>query len=143
MNVRKLGTRPGALGFAAAVALLTTACDDGEYDYAEFCGTLAEPVTVAPDPYCDSTAPRMADQYGRYTVQLPAGEYDDDGGASFVGVFISHPGGPAPVGARQGRPVGVAPNRIASAGTVRAGGGTITRGGLGVASGAKGGSGSS
>ena len=142
MNMRSLiGSRaPGTLGLAAAVALLT-GCDDGQFDYVEFCGTLAQPVQVAPDAYCDSTTPRMADQYGRYTVQLPTGEYDDDTGeTSFVGVFIGNPGSPAPAGFRPGRPAGAAPARIVSASTVRASGGTITRGGLGVTSGAKGGS---
>ena len=118
-----------ATGGTVAVVALLEAVDDSP-EAIEYCASRTDPPLVADDRFCEDQA--TAGQYGTYVQQLP----DDDGA-----VVIVNSGSPVPSGAVPAARGATA--RTVKAGAARAASGgssTITRGGLGVAKAAGGGS---
>lgn len=140
MTGRRLVGRGARLGLVAGLAAFlaagATGCAD-EQEAARYCTTKTDPPVRVDDQRCGAPRdPREAAGHGWYYQQLPGYTYDDegyaDGGGSVAVVGVG-----SPVYARGARPpgsftppAGVSPQRFSPA---PAGGGTITRGGLGIA----------
>jgi hypothetical protein len=142
---RRLVGRGAKCGLVAGLAVfLVSGCGD-DNEASRICTTKTEPPVRVDDQLCDHPRnPAEAATHGWYYQQLPATRYDDegysDGSDSVVVVGVGQPvyaRGARPPGSFS-PPAGVSPQRFAPA---PKGGGTVTRGGLGV-SGASGSSGS-